>query len=75
MIQTNKISKEEFDRIITDVKNTSNSDLIKVMDFLTDDFEETKQMLLNLTKHLDNIEELYNKILNEHENRINGKRL
>ena len=45
------------------------------MDFLNEDFEETKEMILNLTKHLDNTEELYNKVLNEHESRINGQKL
>jgi hypothetical protein len=44
------------------------------MDFLNDDFQETKEMIINLTYHLDNIEEMYNKILKEHESRINGQR-
>ena len=35
------------------------------MDFLNDDFQETKEMIINLTYHLDNIEEMYNKILKE----------
>jgi hypothetical protein len=42
------------------------------MDFLNDDFQETKEMIINLTYHLDNIEELYNRILKEHESRVNG---
>jgi hypothetical protein len=29
-------------------------------------------MIINLTYHLDNIEELYNRILKEHESRVNG---
>jgi len=45
------------------------------MDFLSDDFEETKEMILSLTKHLDNIEELYNKLLKEHETRLHGQKL
>ena len=75
MIQSNKISIDELNEIIADLKNRGNNDLIKVMDFLNDDFEETKEMILNLTKHLDNTEELYNKVLNEHESRINGQKL
>jgi len=75
MIQSNKISIDELNEIIADLKNRGNNDLIKVMDFLNEDFEETKEMILNLTKHLDNTEELYNKVLNEHESRINGQKL
>ena len=75
MITSTKITIEEVTEIISDIKNRGNSDLEKVMDFLNDDFEETKEMILNLTKHLDKIEELYNKILKEHESRINGKNI
>ena len=75
MIQSNKISIDELNEIISDLKNRGSNDLIKVMDFLNDDFEETKEMILDLTKHLDNTEELYNKVLNEHESRINGQKL
>ena len=75
MIQSNKISIDELNEIISDLKNRGNNDLVKVMDFLNEDFEETKEMILNLTKHLDNTEELYNKVLNEHESRINGQKL
>lgn len=74
MITSSKISIDEFSQIVSDIKNRGNSDLEKAMDFLNDDFEETKEMILNLTKHLDNIEEMYNKILKEHETRINGQK-
>ena len=75
MITSNKISIEEFNEIIADIKNRSNTDLTKVMDFLSEDFEETKEMILSLTKHLDNIEELYNNLLKEHETRLHGQKL
>jgi hypothetical protein len=42
------------------------------MDFLGEDFEETKNMVIDLTIHLDNIENLYNTILKEHQQR-NGQ--
>lgn len=72
MIKTNKISIEEFNQIVSDIKNRGNNDLIKAMDFLTEDFDETKQMLINLTHHLDNIELIYDKILKEYKFRTNG---
>ena len=65
------ITLEKFNEIISDLKNQSNGELERVMDFLNDDFQETKEMIINLTYHLDNIEEMYNKILKEHESRIN----
>ena len=72
MIQSNKISIEEFNEIIADIKNRSNGDLTKVMDFLRDDFDETKDMIIDLTKHLDNIERMYDLIHNEFKRRTNG---
>ena len=68
------ITLEKFNEIISDLKNQSNGELERVMDFLNDDFQETKEIIINLTYHLDNIEEMYNKILKEHESRINGQR-
>jgi hypothetical protein len=72
MIKTNKLSIEEVNEIISDIKNRSNNDLTNVMDFLTEDFDETKQMVIDLTIHLDNIENLYNVILKEYKSRNNG---
>jgi len=72
MIKPNKISIEEFNEIVADIKNRGNNDLIKAMDFLTEDFDETKQMLIDLTYHLDNIELIYDKILKEYKFRTNG---
>ena len=72
MIKTNKLSIEEVNEIISDIKNRSNNDLTNDMDFLTEDFDETKQMVIDLTIHLDNIENLYNVILKEYKSRNNG---
>jgi hypothetical protein len=72
MIKTNKLSIEEVNEIISDIKNRNNNDLTNVMDFLTEDFDETKQMVIDLTIHLDNIENLYNVILKEYKSRNNG---
>jgi hypothetical protein len=64
---------EQLQSIIKDVDASSNKDLSEAMDFLTNDFNETKSMIIDLTNHLDNIEGLYNKILAEYENRVNGQ--
>ena len=57
--------------IISDYKNKSNKDLIVALDFLSRDFDETKEMVIKLTKRLDKAESLYNKILKEYESRNN----
>jgi hypothetical protein len=75
MIQSNKLSFEEMNEIVSDMKNRGNSDLTKVMDFLSEDFEETKNLIIELTVHLDNIETLYDKVLKEHTARTNGRQI
>lgn len=72
MIKSEKISIEEFNEIVADMKNRGNNDLVKAMDFLTEDFDETKQMIIELSVHLDNIEAVYDKVLKEYKFRTNG---
>lgn len=72
MIKSEKISIEEFNEIVADMKNKGNNDLVKAMDFLTEDFDETKQMIIELSVHLDNIEAVYDKVLKEYKFRTNG---
>ena len=68
MIDLGKISIEQVNEIIQNI----DSDLTKVMDFLMDDFDETKDMIIDLTKHLDNIERMYDLIHKEFKRRTNG---
>lgn len=66
------MNKEEFENItkeMGDIKNIPNSKLIENMDKLTDDFEKTKNNIITLTLYLDKVEEMYNKILQEYQNR------
>lgn len=60
----NKITK-----ILLDYKASPNKDLLETMDFLQNDFEETKKNIIKLTHHLDSSEIIYNKILNEYKKR------
>ena len=67
-----KMKKEELDKIINEqsnLKNLPNAELIKFMEMLTDDFESTKENIINLTFYLDKVEELYNSILKEYQSR------
>ena len=58
--------------ILSNYKNSSNKDLIEVMDFLQNDFEKTKDLIVKLTKHLDITEESYNKVFEEYKKRMSN---
>lgn len=65
-----KEDAEKVLNIVKDYKSQSNKDLIFAMDFMKDDFEQTKETLIKLTHHLDKVELTYNTILKEYESRI-----
>ncbi len=69
MIDTGKINFDQLQTILEDIHSQPNSQLIKVMDFLNEDYEETKNVIIKLTNHLDNIENLYDKVYKEFNNR------
>ena len=64
---------EKVSRIISEYKSSSNKDLTFAMDFIQDDFNFTKERLIELTNHLDKLEMVYNKILLEYQNRTKTK--
>ena len=67
------MTKEELEQIIDsqkDLKNIPNSTLISQMDLLTQDFDDTKEKIISMTYYLDKVEELYNNILSEDQNRV-----
>lgn len=61
--------EEKVLEILKDYKNRPNKDLILVMDFLSKEFDETKELVIKLTKKLDKVESTYNKILKEYDDR------
>jgi hypothetical protein len=67
------MTKEELEQIIDsqkDLKSIPNSTLISQMDLLTQDFDDTKEKIISMTYYLDKVEELYNNILSEYQNRV-----
>ena len=69
------MTQEEFKVFIEvdkDAKNVPNVRLEQTMDKLAQEFEVTKQSVLGLSVYLDKIEELYNTILKEYQNRNAG---
>jgi len=71
------MTKEEIAKktieVINNPSNSSNSELQMAMDVIKKDYETVKNDLINMTYHLDNLEETYNKILNVYNTR-NGVR-
>ena len=56
--------------IAKDVENKSNKDLFAALDILTEEFDKTKTLILDLTRHLDAVEDLYNNVNKEVQKRI-----
>lgn len=63
------MDKNKIIEITRDVENKSNKDLISVIDELSNEFENTKTLIIDLTRHLESVEELYNKVNKEIEKR------
>lgn len=63
------MDEEKIKEVLTNYKNKSNKDLTSGMDFLAEDFESTKSLIIKLTHHLDATEKAYNKLLDEFQNR------
>lgn len=59
------MNKDKLIEITSDVENKSNKDLFMSLEHLSDEFEKTKQLIIDLTRHMEVIEELYDKVNNE----------
>jgi hypothetical protein len=68
-INEKRIKASEILLIIKDHKEKSNKDLKIAMDFIQEDFNVTKESLIKLTNHLDKLENTYNLLLKEYNDR------
>jgi hypothetical protein len=59
------MEKEKILNIVTDVKNKSNKDLQESLIFLSEEFDNTKNLIIDLTRHMDSVEDIYNKVNEE----------
>ena len=64
------MDKNRLIEIANDVKNKSNKDLFIAVNELYGEFEKTKQLIVDLTRHLESVESLYNEVNIEIEKRI-----
>lgn len=72
MEKVTNMEQEKLLEVLKNYKNKSNKDLISALDFLYDDFNKTKDLLVKLTHHLDSTEISYNKLLEEINKRTNN---
>jgi len=66
------MKEEQFLDITEKIKKLNelpNSDLVNMLDILSQEFEITKERIINTTYYLDNIEMMYNNTLKEYQNR------
>lgn len=59
------MEKEKLIEIANDVENKSNKDLFEAQNLLYSEFQDTKELIIELTRHLDKIEILYNNVNDE----------
>ena len=63
------MEKEKIINIAKNVTDKSNKDLFLVETVLYDEFQKTRELILDLVTHLDNVETLYNNVNSEIEKR------
>jgi hypothetical protein len=54
------MTQEKIYEVVHNVQDKPNKDLITCLSFLTEEFEKTKELIIDLTKHMDKVEEMYN---------------
>lgn len=59
------MDKEKIIDIVKNVEDKSNKDLFLVVNELYTEHEKTKQLIIDLTRHLEVVEGLYNDVNNE----------
>jgi len=64
------MDKDKIIEIAKDAKNKSNKDLIEARDLLLTEFDNTKKLIIDLTHHLEAVEEYYKSINKELGNRV-----
>lgn len=71
------MTKKEFESLkeeIKDIKNINNDKLIQIMENISIEFDVTKNSILSLSMYLDSLEEMYNFVLKEYEDRTNVRK-
>lgn len=59
------MDKDKIVDIVEHIKDRSNKDLFESRDILFDEFQKTKQLIIDLTRHLESVESFYETINKE----------
>ena len=59
------MDKEKIAEIVKNAKDKPNKDLLEARDILSIEFEKTKQLIIELTRHLEAVESSYEVINTE----------
>jgi hypothetical protein len=54
------MQNDKIYEIVNSAEDKPNKDLISARDLLIEEFNKTKDLIIDLTKHMDTIEEMYN---------------
>lgn len=58
------MNAKELEEVVKNVKDKPNNVLVNSRDLLLTEFDKTKELILNLTRHIDAVKESY-EIINE----------
>jgi hypothetical protein len=64
------MDKNKIIDIVQNVKDKPNKELLETRDILTDEYEKTKSLIIELTRHLEIVEGYYDTINDEIGNRL-----
>ena len=64
------MDKERLIDVAKDYQNKSNKDLFDAVNLLYEEYEKTKELIIDLTRHLETVEVLYNNVNDEVGKRI-----
>jgi hypothetical protein len=59
------MDKEKLIEVAKDYENKSNKDLFDAVNILYEEYEKTKELIIDLTRHLETVEILYNNVNDE----------
>lgn len=64
------MEREKLIEVAENAENKSNKDLFETANLLYEEYEKTKEIIIELTKHLEVVETLYNKVNEEAGKRV-----
>ena len=64
------MDNEKLIEVAKDYQNKSNKELFDAVNLLYEEYEKTKELIIDLTKHLETVEILYNNVNDEVGKRI-----